>query len=101
MERAGPGDPPREDLAPFGDEALEELDVLPVDVLELLRAELADLAPPDEKLLARAALAVASRRAAASGRASGSATHSHDSLLSAATGSVVAGSAGGAGGRGG
>src|SRR5262245_37186247 len=42
MERAGPRDAPRKDLAPLRDEPLEQLHVLPVDVLELFRAELAD-----------------------------------------------------------
>src|SRR5580765_3359554 len=52
VKRAGPGDAPREDLAPLGNEGLEQLDVFPVHVLELLRAELADLPAPDEEFLA-------------------------------------------------
>src|SRR6185503_15095116 len=91
-------------LAPLGDEALEELDVLPVDVLQLLRAELADLAPPHEELLTRPALRVLAGGAPAPGT-SGSSAHSHDSLLSAlsalssAAGAASVGSAGGRGGR--
>src|SRR5439155_13131945 len=59
MKRARSGNPTRQDLAPFRDESLEELDVLPVDVLELFRAELADLAAANEELLTGSGLAVA------------------------------------------
>ncbi len=64
VEGAGARDPPRKDLPALGDEALEELDVLPVDVLELLRAELADLAAANEELLPRSALGILAGRAA-------------------------------------
>ena len=42
MERAGARDTARQDLAPLGDELLEQLDVLEVDVLELLDTEFAN-----------------------------------------------------------
>src|SRR5262249_9166452 len=87
MEGARAGDAPRKDLAALGDEALEQLDVLPVDVLELLRAELAALPRADEDLLARPALAAAARGPAASAaRTSGASSGPHDSLLSTAAG---------------
>src|SRR5262249_23040513 len=93
VQRAGARDAPRQDLAALGDEALQQLDVLPVDVLELLRAELADLAPADEEFLARPALAVPPLRVAAA-RASRTGSHSHDcGLLSAPTPSWAPGSA--------
>src|ERR1700674_5531952 len=102
MERAGPGDAPRQDLAALRDEALQHLDVLPIDVLDLLRAELADLPPAHEELLARPALAVLGGRAAPS-RTARPGTHPHDSALLSAGAASAAGCAGaaGAGGRGG
>src|SRR5262249_15720551 len=93
VQRAGPRDAPRQDLAAIGDEGLEKLDVLPVHVLELLRAELADLAASDEELLACRRLPVAIARATASGT---SGHRAHDSLLSAA-GAADSAAAGGAG----
>src|SRR5262245_40286827 len=53
VQGAGPRNAARKDLAALGYERLEELDVLPVHVLELLGAEAADLAAPDEEFLAR------------------------------------------------
>src|SRR6266545_1150837 len=47
---AGPGDPPRQDLRALGDELLQQLHVLVVDVVDLVRAELADLAAAEEDL---------------------------------------------------
>src|SRR5579864_9839641 len=47
---AGTRDPPRQDLGAFGDELLQELDVLEVHVVDLVRAELADLAAAVENL---------------------------------------------------
>src|SRR5215471_6305557 len=92
VERAGPRDPARQDLAALRDEGLQQLDVLPVHVLELLRAELADLAAPDEELLARGRLSVAVARGAP---AAGARRHSpHDSLLSASAPIAAASSAG-------
>src|SRR5687768_18389245 len=46
--RAGAGNPPRQHLASLGDEAAQQLDVLVVDVVDLVRAELADLAAPEK-----------------------------------------------------
>src|SRR6187549_3049304 len=48
MLRARAGNPPRQHLAALGDEAAQQLDVLVVDVVDLVRAELADL-PAAEK----------------------------------------------------
>src|SRR3954447_26860754 len=45
---AGARDPPRQDLRALGDELLQELDVLVIDVVDLVGAELTDLAPPEE-----------------------------------------------------
>src|SRR6188768_2865127 len=42
MLRARAGNPPRQHLAALGDEAAQQLDVLVVDVVDLVRAELAD-----------------------------------------------------------
>ena len=39
---AGSRNPPRQHLAALGDEAAQQLDVLVVDVVDLVRAELAD-----------------------------------------------------------
>ena len=49
---AGAEHPARQDLAPLGDEPREQLHVLVVDVVDLVRAELADLAAPEEIALA-------------------------------------------------
>src|SRR5687768_7503641 len=64
MLGAGPEHPAGKDLAPLGDEPGQELHVLVVDVVDLVRAELADLATPEEVtlplvLVARPALAAA------------------------------------------
>src|SRR3954452_9085239 len=45
---AGARDPPRQDLRALGDELLQELDVLVIDVVDLVGAELTDLPPPEE-----------------------------------------------------
>src|SRR5262249_33436691 len=50
--RAGPEHAPGQDLAPLGHEAGEQLHVLVVDVVDLVRAELADLPAPEEVALA-------------------------------------------------
>src|ERR1700709_750883 len=50
MVGAGPRDPPRQDLGALRDELLEELDVLVIDVIDLVGAELTDLAPAEEDL---------------------------------------------------
>src|SRR5436309_3269625 len=49
---AGPEHPPGKHLAALGDEGGQELHVLVVDVVDLVRAELADLAPAEEVALA-------------------------------------------------
>src|SRR5215470_4166674 len=54
VHRAGPRDPARKDLRPLGHERHQQLRVLVVDVIDLVRAELADLAPAEH----RTALAV-------------------------------------------
>src|SRR5260221_13046660 len=51
---AGAGDAPRQNLAALGHEGSQQLDVLVVDVVDLVRAELADLAAAEH----RTALAV-------------------------------------------
>src|SRR5262245_40572418 len=73
MHRAGARDAARQNLAALGDERPDELHVLVVDVVDLVRAELADLAAAEEgpalalPLLAR--LLVAALAAAAAARA--------------------------------
>src|SRR5437899_12841071 len=54
VHRARARDAPRENLAALGHERPDQLDVLVVDVVDLVRAELADLAPAEQ----RAALAL-------------------------------------------
>src|SRR5579872_2610667 len=49
MHRARPGDPPRQDLAALGHEGTDQLHVLVVDVVDLVRAELADLAAAEHR----------------------------------------------------
>src|SRR5262245_35291380 len=49
MHGAGSGDPARDDLCALGHERYQELRVLIVDVVDLLRAEFADLAPPEHR----------------------------------------------------
>src|SRR5689334_19346031 len=63
MQRAGAGDAARKDLTALGDELLEGLDVLEVDVLDLLDAELTDAFPAIEELLLAALLAAGAGRA--------------------------------------
>src|SRR6185503_17605893 len=48
MLRARAGNPPRQHFAALGNEAAQQLDVLVVDVVDLVRAELADLATTKE-----------------------------------------------------
>src|SRR3954463_15409579 len=55
---AGSRDPARLDLAALGNERRQQAHVLVVDVVDLLRAELADAAPAEEPA-ARASLALA------------------------------------------
>src|SRR5262245_33841840 len=68
MLRAGAEHAPRQDLAALGRERPQQLDVLVVDVVDLVRAELADLAAPEEVALALL-LAAAPRGAGAAGAA--------------------------------
>src|SRR4051812_2910765 len=66
VQRARAGDAPRKDLAALGDELLQRLQVLVVDVLDLLYAELADaLAAVEELLLAALLSGAVGGRAAA------------------------------------
>src|SRR5512134_736227 len=58
VRRARPGDPPRLDLAALRDERREQPDVLVVDVVDLLRAELADPAAAEEAAARLASLAL-------------------------------------------
>src|SRR5438445_3030257 len=61
---AGAEHPPGQDLAPLGHEPREQLHVLVVDVVDLVRAELADLPPAEQVALARVLAAASARRAA-------------------------------------
>src|SRR5260221_11443934 len=72
VHRAGARDPARQDLAALGHERPDQLHVLVVDVVALVRAELADLAPAEHRpalallvagLLVRAAAAAAAATA--------------------------------------
>src|SRR4249920_863109 len=54
VHRACPGNPPRQNLAALRHERRQQLDVLVVDVVDLVRAELADLPAAEH----RAALAL-------------------------------------------
>src|SRR5262245_6941250 len=69
VHRARARDPPRQDLAALGHERPDQLHVLVVDVVDLVRAELADLAAAEQRaplLLALfAALLIAALAAAA------------------------------------
>src|ERR1043165_3443617 len=56
VQRARPGDAPRKDLPALRDELLQRLQVLVVDVLDLLHAELADALAAVEELLLPALL---------------------------------------------
>src|SRR5947209_20565643 len=49
MHRAGARDAPRENLAALGHERPDQLHVLVVDVVDLVRAELADLATAEQR----------------------------------------------------
>src|SRR5215472_11152101 len=49
MHGAGARDPPRQDLPALGDERRDQLHVLVVDVVDLVRAELADLAAAEQR----------------------------------------------------
>src|SRR5882724_12186980 len=71
VHRARARDAPRENLAALGHERPDQLDVLVVDVVNLVRAELADLAPAEQRaalplfLVARFLVAGAAAPAAA------------------------------------
>src|SRR5438270_2095004 len=79
VQRAGARDPPRQELAALGDERTDQLDDLVVDVVDLVRAELADLAPAEQRaalaLFLLRGLLVAAASAAAAARASLSEWH--------------------------
>jgi len=47
MSRAAPRDPPRDDLAALAHEAAQPADVLVVDQVDLVDAELTDFAPAE------------------------------------------------------
>src|SRR4029079_4204840 len=49
VQRAGPRNTPRQHLGALGHERHQELHILVVDVVDLVRAELADLAPPEHR----------------------------------------------------
>ena len=49
MQRTGAGDPARLDLPALGQERRQQADVLVVDVVDLLGAELTDAPAPGEK----------------------------------------------------
>src|SRR5712691_6350915 len=79
MHRAGAGDAPRQNLAALGHEGTEQLDVFVVDVVDLVRAELADFAPAEQRtalpLFLIAGLLVLVAAAATAARASLSKWH--------------------------
>src|SRR5262245_10051778 len=81
VHRAGTRDPARQNLAALGHERPDQLHVLVVDVVDLVRAELADLAPAEERpalalrLVALLLVAAAAAPAAAATRASLSECH--------------------------
>src|SRR6266849_3450696 len=95
MQGASSRDPARQDLPPLGNEGLQQLDVLPIDVLEFLRAKLADFAPADEELLASRGLPLPFTGPSALRH------RGHHSLLSGIGISAGAASAGTGAGRGG
>src|SRR5215213_11166445 len=72
MLRAGAGNPPRQHLAALGNEAAQQLDVLVVDVVDLVRAELADLAAAEQPAPLTALLVVGLLVVATSASAAGS-----------------------------
>src|SRR4029078_4651639 len=84
---AGPEHPSRQDLAPLGHEPGEELHVLVVDVVDLVRAELADPPAPEEVALARvlAASAAGPARTTTSATRAAPATSASASAKSAST----------------
>src|SRR5207244_194464 len=49
VHRAGTRDAPRQNLPALGDERTDQLDVLIVDVVDLVRTELAHLSPAEER----------------------------------------------------
>src|SRR5262245_47688995 len=66
MHGAGARNPARQDLGPLGHERQQQLRVLVVDVVDLVRAELADLAASEHRPALTGILALLSRvRAAA------------------------------------
>src|SRR6476660_3465277 len=95
---AGAEHPARQDLAPLGHEPGEELHVLVVDVVDLVRAELADLPAPEEVALAcvlaaaapgsagtAASTARAATTTAASATAESASTEAHQTTPSPST----------------
>src|SRR5205085_12375608 len=70
MHRTGARDAPRQDFAAFGYERAEQLRVFVIDIVDLVRAELADLPAPEHRppllLLFVGALLVAAPAAAPS-----------------------------------
>src|SRR3954468_20308626 len=71
MLGAGAGDPPRQNLPALGHERAQQLDVFVIDVVDLVRTELAHLAPAEQCaalplfLVARFLVLVAAASAAA------------------------------------
>src|SRR4051812_24898239 len=65
MQRAGARDAAWQDLGALGNERHQQLDVLVVDVVDLVRAELADLATAEHRPALLAILALRGRTAAA------------------------------------
>src|SRR5262245_43970504 len=86
---AVPGDPPRDDLPPLGDEVLQHRLVLEVGVAALLRAEAAHLLAA-EAAASAALLVVATRAAAAESTAIAAAAEA--TAATAAPGTIAAGS---------
>src|SRR5207244_8069158 len=79
VHRAGARDAPRQDLAALGHERPDQLHVLVLDVVDLVRAEFADLAPAEQRaalsLFLVARFLVAAAAAAAAARSSLSERH--------------------------
>src|SRR5947209_8740351 len=92
MHRAGARDAPRENLAALGHERPDQLHVLVVDVVDLVRAELADLATTEERaalsLFLVSRLLVAAAAAATAARASLSEWHRYTSTPSNRSSSI-------------
>src|ERR671914_172589 len=82
MLRARARDAPRQHLAALRHEAAQQLDVLVVDVVDLVRAELADFATPEEPAALAGALRVfvlvVAAAAASAARPASLCTHWHD-----------------------